>query len=350
MLAGDTDLAREKHTAAGDVLRASLKGVVMTAERHHVRFLAATQYFKAGRYALALEQVRRIEPRLLPPHSRRLFPEFARQVRRRTRRGYDQSTRDRFARHQERNEFSQILSLLHYHPFVFTREAYSFARAFTCFFLGHFEEAGECFAATVRYGESDPTTIMNFACMPYAAISKKGLGLGLNEGWEAACAFTRGFPHATTELVASGLGYQLANSSKGEQRRVWAARQLDFYRSGMAKFDALPAEFRTDPEVQFFAFFMTASAAVACAWLKEFAEASAVADRAELLDPSTGATRGLMTSVREFIRLASSRPHGSDEDVTIPSMEWHRLAGHRGEQAELPGSRLRHAFLTGSLR
>jgi hypothetical protein len=85
---GDTALAQEKFAAAGDILLRNVGAVYKAMEKHLLRFLAATQFYKGGHYQRALELVEKIQARLLPKNVHDLLPPFLRDAKQRSLPGY----------------------------------------------------------------------------------------------------------------------------------------------------------------------------------------------------------------------------------------------------------------------
>ena len=84
---GNTAMARAKHDEAGQILERRMKAVGRAREKHYLRFLAATQFYKGGHYRHAAELAEKIDPKLLDARARELLPNFLTDVRDRSGRG-----------------------------------------------------------------------------------------------------------------------------------------------------------------------------------------------------------------------------------------------------------------------
>ena len=76
LMKGDTLRAKQMFEEAGDILLANVANVRKQSEKHLVRFLAASQYFKGGLYQKALDLCAKIQMKLLAPPYRPLFSRF----------------------------------------------------------------------------------------------------------------------------------------------------------------------------------------------------------------------------------------------------------------------------------
>jgi tetratricopeptide (TPR) repeat protein len=152
---GDTALAREKFAAAGEILLRNMGAVYKAADKHLLRFLAATQFYKGGHYQRALDLSEKIQARLLPKNVRDLLPPFLRDVKHRSSSGYVVGIRQRLIQLWEGKRPNEILVLLQDHPYVFRPAALAYFRAVACEDIGDFRAAALFFADAIRGAPSD---------------------------------------------------------------------------------------------------------------------------------------------------------------------------------------------------
>lgn len=141
LAAGNTVRAREKFAEAGSFLEEDIGNVRKQSEKHLLRFLAATQYFKGGEYAKALKLSQMIEQRLLPKNVRSLFPTFMKDVRSRASIGYESDVKSQLKASLSRKEYIQIIGLLQEHPFILPPETMAYLRGIACQELGNHRAA-----------------------------------------------------------------------------------------------------------------------------------------------------------------------------------------------------------------
>ena len=147
---GDTALAQEKFAAAGDILLRNVGAVYKAMEKHLLRFLAATQFYKGGHYQRALELVEKIQARLLPKNVHDLLPPFLRDAKQRSLPGYAAGIRTRLIQLWEGKLPNEILVLLQEHPYVFPPVLMAYIRTIACEDIGDFRAASLFFADVIR--------------------------------------------------------------------------------------------------------------------------------------------------------------------------------------------------------
>ncbi len=316
LYSADNALARDKHSRAAKILQKHANGAGTSAERHMLRFLAATQYFKAGFYLRALRLVRRIEPRFLSEHDKQLFQNFRNEVRRRTNPKYVESILKRVQHYQQKNEFKQVAALAWHHPYVFDRIALAYIRAYTSVRSKEYFAAGTFAYAADRFGlKNYPTKIIELAFLPCVAEFSEGT----EEGWLAAKDFTRYWPHPMAYLVASSILYRLANSTKGETRREWAKKQTEYYRKADIDYLKLPIEYQNDGDVRLFLFTCAATAAIAYSWLQKHDAASKCLVEAESLRHEYKQNPELISGIRDLVNSSREKDLIDVEPPTVPN-------------------------------
>jgi hypothetical protein len=324
MLRGDTVAAREKHAEAGKLLRRRASAAIKGSDRQHFRFLAATQFYKAGLYDRALELCRRIQPNQLPDHAKKLYPGFEREVRRREQPGYEQSIREQFVQYQRSNKYQEILGLLHLHPYVFDRQSTAFIRAHVTFKLGNYYASGIFLSFAHQYGLTEPAKVFAACCLPVGVLSEQGL----EAAWAAGRDVAKGFQHPLADIVVSSFLYQLANSTAGNERREWARKHIEYYQSAMNKYEKQSEGFCADPEVRVFVAGTAATAAIASVWVGDLVVANEALQRAETVGAGYPVIAAVLPELRAFVKASAT----IDTPPTIPFNELIKDLRNRGEK------------------
>jgi tetratricopeptide (TPR) repeat protein len=166
LASGDTPRAREKFAEAGAILEQQLPNARKQAEKHLVRFLAASQYYKGGDYQKALALCNKVEARLLPPQVRPLFPRFQQDVRSRSAPTYDSGVRRELLDLWRAKQYERILEVLQEHPYVLSPGALAFVRAVVCEELKDDRAAAVFYVDARRYGLQEPGVIATTVALP----------------------------------------------------------------------------------------------------------------------------------------------------------------------------------------
>lgn len=156
---GDTELARQKYTEAGDVLAGRAEAARRTADKHFLRYLAASQYYRGGEYKRALRLTRRIERAHLPAKHRPKLDEFRKEVEQRAEAGYALRTRAAVLTHRAKGQPGVAIRLLQDHPYVFERAALAGLRGELCYMTKEWYPSALFYSDAVRFSNFHPTPV-----------------------------------------------------------------------------------------------------------------------------------------------------------------------------------------------
>ena len=134
---GDTALAAEKYGHAGRLLLAESRRPQKAAERHLLRFVAATQFYLGGHYGEALKYAKRVDASFLPNFAKPLLQTFLKDAGRRASPSYVPQMRESMAALWAQKKYHVGLDRLKDHPFVYEPGPLAFLRANLCENLGH---------------------------------------------------------------------------------------------------------------------------------------------------------------------------------------------------------------------
>lgn len=156
---GDTILARQKYTEAGDILKKASEATRKSAAKQHLRFLAASQYFRGGEYAKAIKVCRRVDCGHLPVADQRLFDDFYRTVKARTDPNYLQRLRSTVHSMREKGEAERAIELLKDNPYIWERSWLAWTRTDLCLRSGQIKAAVLFSADAVRFSNFHPKLV-----------------------------------------------------------------------------------------------------------------------------------------------------------------------------------------------
>jgi tetratricopeptide (TPR) repeat protein len=167
---GDTVLTRQKYTEAGDILAGRAEAARTSADRHLLRYLAASQYYRAGEYKRALRLTHRVERKYLRPPLQPKLDELRKQVEERADAGYARRIREAVINHWKKGEVEAAIKVLQDHPYVLERSALAWFRADLCFQSGKWYEAALFHADSVRFSNSHPDAVFQRASGVFALL------------------------------------------------------------------------------------------------------------------------------------------------------------------------------------
>lgn len=151
---GDTALAQQKRKEAGEILERRMKAVSRAREKHYLRFLAATQFYKGGLYQRASDLAEQIDPKLLDARARELLPPFLKDVRERSSPGYLGRMRAKMDVLWNSQDWKAVLELLAEHQYFLTPGGSAWVRGVCCLQLGEPKASAIFFAQAVRHPEA----------------------------------------------------------------------------------------------------------------------------------------------------------------------------------------------------
>jgi tetratricopeptide (TPR) repeat protein len=291
---GDTGLARTKFVEAGEVLLRDLADTYKHADKILLRFLAASQFYKAGEYQRALEQTKKIEARLLPANTRSLLPQFVRDVESRASPDYVVRMRQTFSRLWAAKENRQLLDLLKDHPYVYEPVGLGVLRAVLCEGLGHWRAAAFFYARALPLLPLEHPFVMLPAGWPLD-LARQGR---INEAWEYILHLLELAPNTVTNMAASILCCVRACQVTGAERRALHQEQLHFFDEAWTAFQAHPGTVQRNPELQLVMLGCLDVACLGCVRLGDSARAKRVAGDAILfapMAPGPYCARGMLT-------------------------------------------------------
>jgi tetratricopeptide (TPR) repeat protein len=258
LASGDTPRAREKFAEAGAILEQQLPNARKQSEKHLVRFLAASQYYKGGHYRKALALCLKVEARLLPPEVRSLFPGFQQDVRSRTAPAYESRVQRELADLWRAGRAERLLELLQDHPYVLPPGTLAFFRAGACEKLKDYRAAAVFYADAFRKGvPEDPGVVVAPAVLPLH-LARQGR---LEEAWDYVRHQLDLIRHPVTFITASLLSYHRASGAEGEVRQQRSAEQIRYFEEAWKGYRELPSAQSSHPEVRAYMAFCFEAAA-----------------------------------------------------------------------------------------
>lgn len=156
---GDTLLARQKYTEAGEILEAGSKHDLPAADKHLLRFLAASQYYHGGEYRRAATLAARINRGHLRPGHRPKLDQFRKDVEERADTGYAKRIREAVLGCWMRRQVDEAIRLLQDHPYVFGRAELARIRFDLCLRSGRVKAAVLFSADANRFSNFHPTPV-----------------------------------------------------------------------------------------------------------------------------------------------------------------------------------------------
>jgi len=295
LASGDTPRAQEKYREAGALLERCIPNHRRQSEKHLIRFLAATQYYKGGLYHKALNLCEHIQKNLLPPDVVSLFPPFIRDVKSRASADYTSRVRKELLRSWTSQDNPRILGLLQDHPYVLPPGGVAFFRAVICENMKSYEAAAAFYAEALRWNPNDPSLIFAAVALPLKFPSEARI----DEAWEYVQKLLKTIPHAATFAVASIVCFHRATAAADdkEQRRL-SNDQIRYFDEAWAAYLSLSKDQAKDPELYLILDLAFETAAISLFRLGEQLRAKQVCDEAIRLgphSPNTWTVRGIVT-------------------------------------------------------
>jgi tetratricopeptide (TPR) repeat protein len=295
LAAGDTARAREKFSEAGTILERNVAQARKQSDKHFVRFLAASQYYKAGRYGKGLAICKKIQAKLLPPAVRPLFPAFSRDVRSRSRPGYEKRTRRELLNLWLTRQYSRLLEVLQEHPYVLPPGGLAFIGAVACEGLKGYRGAAVFYRDALKFGPRDLELIFSAAALPLT-LPQEGR---LDEAWEYARQQLEWIPHPVTYVSASLVCFHRASAAVGpEERRRLLQEQVHYFEETRRSFGGLPPDQQNHPQLRGYVALCYEAAAFGLLRLGDRRRAKEVCDDVIRFGPNSSgpwAVRGIVT-------------------------------------------------------
>ncbi len=260
---GDTALAQQKHGEAGRVLERRMKAVSRAREKHYLRFLAATQFYKGGHYQHAAELAEKIDPKLLDARARELLPNFLTDIRDRSGAGYAPRIGTELKALWEARDWNGLLATLADHQYVLPTSSMAYTRAMACLHLGKLRTAAVFFALAYRDVDVERRYLNSTVAFP-VLFAQMG---HFDEAAEFLVHLNELFPGplvSTSIAVVSFLRWQSAEEPK---RAALAAEVLDAMSDAWASYQLLPFERREDVRARQHLAVGLGAAALTCLWL-----------------------------------------------------------------------------------
>lgn len=288
LASGDTLRAREKYAEAGAHLERRIVSTRKQADKDLLRFLAASQYYRGGRYADAQRLSRQVQVNLLPPDVRPMFSAFVKDVNARADSGYEGRIRAELLHRFQRKDFPGILDILREHPYVLPPGVLAFLRATTCEEVKDYRAAVLFYADAIRHAPEDPGMLYASAAVPIT-LTHEGK---LDEAWRYVEHQLRTIPHALTSINASLVRcHQARRAATDEERRFLSEEQIRHFQDAWRQFQLLPANIQLFPEIREFMALCFEAAAFAYWNLNQPEAALAACDQAIALWPSSPSPR-----------------------------------------------------------
>ena len=151
LMLGDTLLARQKYGEAGDILLRGSKLDLPAADKHLLRFLAASQYYHGGDYHRAAKITKSVNRGHLPPSDYPCFDQFLKDIAIRTAEGYAKGIRLAVYECRQSGKYEEGLQILQAHPYVYDPAGLAHTRADLCIRSGKIKAAVLFSADANRY-------------------------------------------------------------------------------------------------------------------------------------------------------------------------------------------------------
>jgi tetratricopeptide (TPR) repeat protein len=246
LAAGDTQRARDKHAEAAELLERDLDRAQGDEDKHLIRFLAATQYYKGGHYNKALDLARKVRATFLPEGVARHLPGFLRDAQDRASPDYETRVHERVQTLWTAKDYAGFIETLREHPYAFSPADLAFFRALCCEALGKYRPAVLFFADAARRAPHDPAVLSALAPLP---LNLAGQGK-LQEAWEYVQAQLELFPNPVSHAVASLLYYHQALQDEGAARTSLFDKQAQYFAQAREGYARLPALYQNHREIK----------------------------------------------------------------------------------------------------
>lgn len=254
--AGDTVLARQKYTEAGDILDRASRKLLPAADKHLLRFLAASQYYRAGEYKRADRLAARVNPGHLPARHRPKLERFRKTLQVRAADEYVSTIRSAVRSHWMQGNAQEVIRLLQDHPFVYDRATLAVIRGSCCAVNRQWRAAALFNSDAIRFSDENPDAL--FLC---AAKAVTLLTDGQVDGAREYVSHLLELAPTPLNLIAA-CAYRLHLMAGGDRRD--GGELLDLFARAKTGYGRLPEATRANQDVQdFMAYgFVVAAAAM----------------------------------------------------------------------------------------
>ncbi len=168
--AGDTPRASTLFHQAAEMMESAVGSLKKASERDLARFLAATHYYKGGRYEQAARVCKTIQEKRLPSNVRHLYPPFLKNVKERSTPDYAERYRrqveiayKRAVKGRDRAAAQEVIEILREHSYLIPRDQMASEWAECCEVLGR-QRAASLFyrdGLAVQSGESELLVLLS---------------------------------------------------------------------------------------------------------------------------------------------------------------------------------------------
>jgi len=285
LIQGDTALAQQKHAEAGQILERRMKAVSRAREKHHLRFLAATQFYKGGHYQHASELAEKIDPKLLDERARELLPPFLKDVRERSSPGYLPRVRAKLNALWKAEDWKDVLVTLADHQFVLPPGGQAWLRGVCCRRLGNLK-ASALFLAQAFHDPDTKLFALESASYPIVLWAAHGR---VAEASEYCRLLNAAMPHAVFCAAASFVEYSKLTQASEPERIEGSHAQLDVMEQAAKAADDLLSDIESGSLIRWVFALAAAAAAETCHKLLDnreirFRELALRADRGNYLN------------------------------------------------------------------
>lgn len=262
LVRGNTALAARKHDEAGQILEMRMNAVGRAREKHYLRFLAATQFYKGGHYQHAAELAEKIDPKLLDARARELLPPFLKDVRERSSPGYPGRMKAKMDTLWAAHDWKGVLDLLAEHQYVMTPGGSAWARGICLRELGELKASAIFFAQAIRHRETVVPTIRHACCSV--------LELAISPDRDAAERFamwlTDHMPNAASHAALAFARYAKLVHAPEHERAEIVREQISAMDNAVAGAEELLASVANDPLVRRLLLIAAGATALVCRW------------------------------------------------------------------------------------
>lgn len=243
---GDTALAREKFSEAGEILAKRAAAAPDASTRALARFLAASQYYHGGEYGKAQKLCQKIDASELPARYKNQLPPFASEVARRAKPAYREGIQADLARAWKAQDYNRVLRLLQDHPFALDPADLAYVRSQLFEELGEYEAAAAQLALACKLRPELLTS--GFSGLHAFALFQSGRTAA---GRKYADLLSKAIPHALTICAAAVIRLlESIEMDRAEGSDQLAREGLDLFEQARERFRDLLPEQRAESDVR----------------------------------------------------------------------------------------------------
>jgi tetratricopeptide (TPR) repeat protein len=276
-------------------LEAEIPNTRKQSEKALLYFSAATQYYHGGIYGRAEEVSRRVQAKLLPPHTRKVLEDFRRDLKDRAAPEYRLRQQTLIQEAWSGKQYAKMLEIFKNHPYVLPPWDMAFYRGKCCEQLKNYRAAALFFKDAIQFKPDDLNLVLAAPTYTLSLIAEGKL----SEAWEYVQHQLALIPSPVPNINASLIRHdQALKATTGEEMSELSKEQLRYCAKALELFDELPAQEKDRQELRNFMAHCLELAASSRVRLGDKAGAILAATKAVEFSPSFGpiyVMRGLLT-------------------------------------------------------